>query len=139
MFDLADLAPLAREPRPAELAPYAHQFAGDMMKTPLLVRVAAISDRFAHIALNKRPGAPLPPKIKEFLAFALSREGQDIVAKQGQFRALTAEEAAEERVKLEGFLAPLDAGLPFYRPVQRVHGAIESVGSDGMKSLLDRW
>ena len=30
MFEIADLAPLAREPSATELAPYAHQFAGDM-------------------------------------------------------------------------------------------------------------
>ena len=40
MFELADVAPMTRPPLPAELAPYAHQFAGDMMKTPVLVRVA---------------------------------------------------------------------------------------------------
>ena len=39
-LEIADIAPIAREPWPAELAPYAHQFAGDMMKEPLLVRVA---------------------------------------------------------------------------------------------------
>jgi hypothetical protein len=42
LFELADMAPLARDPLPSELAPYAHQFMGDMMKSPLLVQVATI-------------------------------------------------------------------------------------------------
>src|ERR1700686_2204145 len=37
MFETADMAPLAREAQPAETAPYAHQFSGDMMKAPLQV------------------------------------------------------------------------------------------------------
>ena len=76
MFEIADLAPLAREPLASELAPYAHQFAGDMMKSPLLVRVARAAGMHVYIAVNKRPGSPLPPKVKEFLAFVISRDGQ---------------------------------------------------------------
>src|SRR5438105_721725 len=78
MFETADIAPLAREPQPAETAPYAHQFAGDMMKAPLTVRVAMLDGRPAYIAANKRPGSPLPAKTTEFLSFALSRDGQAI-------------------------------------------------------------
>jgi ABC-type phosphate transport system substrate-binding protein len=139
MFETADLAPLARMPWPSELAPYAHQFAGDMMKSPLLVRVAGAADQPAYIAINKRPGSPLPPKVQEFLAFALSRDGQEIVAKQGQFQTLTAREATDERAKLQGYLAPLDPGLPAYRPAASISGAINSDGSDGMKTLMERW
>ena len=139
MFELADVAPLARHPSPAELAPYAHQFAGDMMKSPLLVQVAGVADAPAYLAVNKRPGAPLPPIVTEFLSFVLSREGQEIVVRQGRFDPLSAHQAAEERQKLDGFLAPLDPGLGKYHPRVRVRGVISSVGSDGMKTLMDRW
>lgn len=139
MFEIADLAPLAREPSASELAPYGHQFAGDMMKSPLLVRVAGVSGHPVYIAVNKRPGSPLPQKIKEFLTFVLSRDGQAMVTRQGQFAALTASQAAEERDKLQGYLAPLDPALPAYRPAAPVSGVISSVGSDGMKTLMDRW
>lgn len=139
MYEIADLGPLARPPLATELAPYAHQFAGDMMKSPLLVRVGGAADRPATIAVNKRPDAPLPPKVKEFLTFALSREGQEIVAKQGQFQTLSAREAALERAKLQGYLAQLDPALPAYRPAAAVSGAINSDGSDGMKTLMNRW
>ncbi|PMS28850.1 phosphate ABC transporter substrate-binding protein [Paraburkholderia rhynchosiae] len=139
MFGDADIAPLAREPLPTELQPYAHQFAGDMMKSPLLVRVASLHGQAAYLTVNRRPGAPLPPKISAFLAFALSDEGQAIVAAQKRFALLTAAQAAHERAKLGGFLPPLDAHLAVYRPVAGLHGAIDSVGSDGMKSLMDAW
>jgi ABC-type phosphate transport system substrate-binding protein len=139
MFELADIAPLARDPSPAELAPYAHQFAGDMMKSPLMVHVAGVAAAPAYLAVNKRPGAPLPQKVKEFLGFVLSREGQEVVAKQGRFEPLSAARAAEERGKLDGFIAPLDPKLAPYHATARVSGVISSVGSDGMKTLMDRW
>ena len=63
MFETADVAPLARLPTPAELAPYAHQFAGDMMKSPLMVRVAGTAENPAFLLVNKRPDAPLPPVV----------------------------------------------------------------------------
>jgi ABC-type phosphate transport system substrate-binding protein len=139
MFEIADIAPLSREPLPSELAPYAHQFKGDMMKSPLLVHVADIAGRRAYLAVNKRPDSPLPPKIKEFISFALSRQGQEIVARQDTFRALTAAEAAQERAALQGYVATLDPGLPSYQSSVAVSGEIRSVGSDGMKSLMDGW
>src|SRR5260221_3937102 len=139
MSEPADTAPLAGGAQPAETAPYAHQFAGDMMKTPLMARVATLDGRPAYIALNKRPGSPLPVKTREFLAFALSRDGQEIVARDARFSPLTAAEASTEREKIGGYLADLDPALPSYRAQPRVSGAIRSVGSDGMKTLMDRW
>jgi phosphate transport system substrate-binding protein len=39
--------------------------------------------RFLYIYVNKRPGEPLAPLEQEFLKLVLSREGQDIVGKDG--------------------------------------------------------
>jgi ABC-type phosphate transport system substrate-binding protein len=139
MFELADMAPLARDWTAAELAPYAHQFAGDMMKTPLMLRVATLQGRPAYIAVNKRPGAPLPPQVSEFLSYALSQDGQQAAARLPGFAALDAASAAAERDKLQGYLVPLDPALPLYRTGKPVAGEIRSVGSDGMKTLMDRW
>ncbi|HEY3634230.1 MAG TPA: substrate-binding domain-containing protein [Caldimonas sp.] len=139
MFELADVAPMSRAPLPAELAPYAHQFAGDMMKAPGLVRVAWRGDRPMYLAFNKRPDAPPPANVQAFVRFALSEHGQEIVARQPGFRPLTAKQAAEELPKLAGYTPPLDPGLPRYAVKTRVHGEIRSVGSDGMKSLMERW
>ena len=139
MFELADMAPLAREPLPTELAPYAHQFAGDMMKSPLLVRVAGTADHPAYIAVNRRPGAPLPTHVSAFIAFALSEEGQAIVGRDGRFTRLSSADLGVERDKVDGFVAKLDPALPVYRAGEPVRGPIRSVGSDGMKSLMERW
>jgi len=65
-----------------------------------------------YLAVNRRPGAPLPQKTKEFLAFVLSREGQLVVAQHPSFSALTAADAAQERAKLAGYLAPVDPAIP---------------------------
>jgi ABC-type phosphate transport system substrate-binding protein len=139
MFGNADVAPLTRDPVPTELQPYAHQFAGDMMKSPLLVRVGSVAGRPAYVGTNQRPGAPLPQKIKEFLSFMLSQEGQEILARHTSFRPLSTIEAAQQRAKLQAFLPPLDPALPVYKEVKGLHGKIDSIGSDGMKSLMDSW
>jgi phosphate transport system substrate-binding protein len=44
--------------------------------------------RDAYIYLNKAPGRPLDPRVKEFMRFVLSRQGQEIVAKSGIYYPL---------------------------------------------------
>lgn len=139
MFELADIVPVARAFGPAEIAPYEHQFHGDMMKEPLVIRIGAIAGRPAGIAVNRRPGAPLPKRITDFIALALSADGQRTLSQTAGFIPLDAADRAVERAKLDGFVAPLDAALPSYRPVPRLSGAIRSIGSDGMKALMDSW
>lgn len=140
MFETTDVAPLGREPWPTELAPYGHQFKGDMMKEPLLVRVATDPSKPGPwLAVNQRPGAPLPQKTREFLAFVLSREGQQIVAQHSRYTPLTAADAVQERAKLAGYLPPVDPAVPPYRATVQVSGPIANVGSDGMESLMEKW
>lgn len=139
MFELADVAPMTRPPLPAELAPYAHQFAGDMMKTPVLVRVAQHDGKPVFLAFNKRPDSPLPPAVLEFVSFALSPEGQKIAAGQPGFAPLPADQIAQDLPKLDGYRATLDPALPRYVAGGPVKGEIRSIGSDGMKSLMERW
>lgn len=50
--------------------------------------------------LNRRPGQPLEPKVKEFVRFVLSREGQQAVARDGKYVPLTAEVVNEDLAKL---------------------------------------
>jgi len=41
--------------------------------------------RYLYVYTNKAPGKPLDPLVKEFLSFVLSKEGQEIVVKDGFF------------------------------------------------------
>jgi phosphate transport system substrate-binding protein len=55
--------------------------------------------RYLYVYANKAPGKPLDPLVKEFAAFVLSKEGQEIVVKDGFF-PLTSTVVAEELAKL---------------------------------------
>jgi phosphate transport system substrate-binding protein len=57
--------------------------------------------RYVYIYVNKPPGKPLEPKVKEFLKLVLSREGQDVVAKEQVFIPLLPEVVQEELKKLD--------------------------------------
>ncbi|MBV8036144.1 MAG: substrate-binding domain-containing protein [Pelomonas sp.] len=139
MFERADLAPMTRAPLAIELAPYAHQFHGDMMKSPVLARVALRNGQPVFLAFNKRPDTPVPPAVDGFVRFALSPAGQALAAGQPGIAPLPAGEADAELAKLAGYRAALDPKLPVYRAGTVVHGELRSVGSDGMKSLMDGW
>jgi len=56
--------------------------------------------RFLNVYVNKAPNAPLDPKVGEFFKFVFSKEGQEIVAKEG-FLPLTEKLAAPERAKVQ--------------------------------------
>jgi len=51
--------------------------------------------------LNRKPGQPVDPKLKEFLRYTLSREGQAEVMRDGKFLPLTADLVREQLRKLE--------------------------------------
>lgn len=57
--------------------------------------------RSIYIYLNRQPGTPVAPKLREFLRFILSREGQAIVADGSGFLPLPAFVVAEQRAKLD--------------------------------------
>ncbi len=46
-------------------------------------------------------GKPIDPKLKEFLSYVLSREGQQQVSKEGDYLPLTTETAAQQKTKLK--------------------------------------
>ena len=60
---------------------------------PLLLEV--------YFYLDRKPGEPVDPKLKEFLRFVLSRQGQEAIAKDGKFLPLTKEAVEEQLKKLE--------------------------------------
>lgn len=57
--------------------------------------------RSIYIYLNRKPGAPVEPRLREFLRFILSAQGQDIVADGSGFLPLPAAYVAAERAKLD--------------------------------------
>ena len=57
--------------------------------------------RFVYIFVNRPPGKALEPKVKEFLKAVLSKEGQDVVAKEGVYIPLTPAVVREELAKLD--------------------------------------
>lgn len=57
--------------------------------------------RVIYIYVNRAPGQPLDPKVREFLSFILSEQGQQDVAKEGVFLPLTPAMVKEELQKLQ--------------------------------------
>jgi phosphate transport system substrate-binding protein len=56
--------------------------------------------RFLYVYVNKAPAKDLDPVVREFLKFVFSREGQEIVVKDGYY-PLPAKVVAEENAKLK--------------------------------------
>jgi phosphate transport system substrate-binding protein len=56
--------------------------------------------RFLYVYINKAPGRPLEPLVKEFVELILSREGQEVALKDG-YLPLPAPVVKEELAKLE--------------------------------------
>ena len=57
--------------------------------------------RSLYIYLNRKPGTAIEPRFKEFLRYVLSREGQDAVARNGNYLPLPASEVREQLKKLD--------------------------------------
>ena len=56
--------------------------------------------RYVYIFVNRPPGQPLDPVVKQFLTMVLSRQGQEVVAKEGVYIPLTPAVAKAELAKL---------------------------------------
>jgi phosphate transport system substrate-binding protein len=53
------------------------------------------------MVLNRPPGRPIDPKVKEFLRYVLSREGQAAIAQDGAYLPLSAADIRRQRDRLE--------------------------------------
>lgn len=56
--------------------------------------------RYLYVYVNKAPNKPLDPLVREFLKFALSKEGQEVVVKDG-YMPVPAKVAQEELAKIK--------------------------------------
>ncbi|HZZ92175.1 MAG TPA: substrate-binding domain-containing protein [Usitatibacter sp.] len=54
-----------------------------------------------YVYINRAPGQPVEPKLKEFLKYILSRQGQKAVVRDGGYLPLTADVLREQLRKLE--------------------------------------
>ncbi len=82
---------LAREPAGPLVAPSNESFYARTY--PLVTAV--------YIYLNRPPGQPVPPRLKEFLTYVLSRDGQRDVVEDGMFIPLIPDAAREQLAKLQ--------------------------------------
>jgi phosphate transport system substrate-binding protein len=57
--------------------------------------------RVVYIYVNQPPGKPLDPKVREFLRFVLSAQGQNDILKEGIFLPLPTAMVKEELAKLK--------------------------------------
>ena len=57
--------------------------------------------RVIPAVIDRAPGQPIDPKVKEFLRYILSREGQEAVVRDGRYLPLTAEAITQELKKVE--------------------------------------
>jgi phosphate transport system substrate-binding protein len=57
--------------------------------------------RVIYIYVNRAPGKGLDPKVREFLKYVLSKEGQDAILKEGIFLPLPAKMVKQELAKLQ--------------------------------------
>ncbi len=57
--------------------------------------------RDAYVYVDKPPGRAMDPKVREFLRFVLSREGQEIIAKSGPYSPIAADYLRAQLKKLD--------------------------------------
>jgi phosphate transport system substrate-binding protein len=57
--------------------------------------------RVVTVALDREPDKPINPKVKEFLRYILSREGQEVVARDQTYIPLDAQSARRQLERLE--------------------------------------
>jgi phosphate transport system substrate-binding protein len=57
--------------------------------------------RSIFIQMNRPPGTPINPQIKEFLRYILSLQGQSAVADQGEYLPLMREELDRQIAALD--------------------------------------
>src|SRR6266852_4183733 len=57
--------------------------------------------RFITTFINRAPGQPVDPKVKEFLRYILSRDGQEAIVRDGNYLPLSEDSIREQLRKLE--------------------------------------
>jgi phosphate transport system substrate-binding protein len=77
---------------------------GDLYLAPTFENVASQVyplSRVIYIFINREPGKPISPLLREFIKYALSKEGQEAIVKDAIFTPLPAARDAKETEKLK--------------------------------------
>jgi phosphate transport system substrate-binding protein len=72
----------------------------EMSRATVLDRTYPLT-RTVYMYINKPVDQPLDPKVREFMRYVLSREGQQAVARQNIYLPLTPQAVAEMRRRLD--------------------------------------
>jgi phosphate transport system substrate-binding protein len=72
----------------------------DVSKQTLIDQTYPLS-RLIPAVVDREPGMPVDPKVKEFLRYLLSREGQEVVVRDGRYLPLSPAAAEREMRKLD--------------------------------------
>jgi len=93
--------------------------------------------RLVPAVIDHAPGQPIDPKVKEFMRFLLSRDGQGILVRTHGYLPLNKEETDEQLRKL---LCADDAvPPPSPTPAAALPGTIRITGDDAASSVVKRW
>ena len=63
--------------------------------------IAGPLHRFTTLYINRKPGTPVDPKIKEFILYILSRQGMQAVSDDGAYTPINEQVAQAQRRKLD--------------------------------------
>jgi len=86
--------------KPLALAPTDGSTQVHLSKATVANRTYPLS-RAIYIYIDRTPGEPVDPRVREFLTYVLSREGQEAVARSGGYLPLTPQLAQEQLQKLQ--------------------------------------
>jgi phosphate transport system substrate-binding protein len=93
--------------------------------------------------IDRAPGAPVDPKLREFLRYLLSREGQRAITEDGRYLPLSAATIAEQSRKLESASdEPLTANAPtaISSPPSRAGARVLRIwGPEPMGEVIKYW
>ena len=101
--------------------------------------------RSIYMYLNRTPGQAVDPKLREFLRFILSRQGQQRLMSHGGYLPLTAAVVESQRRALDA-TGPVEPPMvtPPYRPARQVEGTVRLWGhgrrdADVLGGLVAEW
>ena len=92
--------PQGKEVKAVELCPDACGSSYALTRETVKSRAYPLS-RVITVVIDRAPGKPVPPRLKEFLRYILSAEGQAAVGRDGAYVPLSIESASQQLARLD--------------------------------------